>query len=175
MLTGCFAVEATLQSTLVCFFNQTCIDNLRLILNETSSTKIELDTRSLNRLLLSRYSPVTTIAEIIGGLMIDNFSWSASHKRYYEECRPVVCSYTITNRNDAVFVLTSVLGLIDGLSSSFLFIIPRLVKLTNTVIHRLCLRRRRPIEVQPIQFSLVTISMFVIPIKLFCVPTVLFR
>lgn len=149
MLTGCFLVEATLQSTLACFFNQTCIDILRLILNETLSTRTELNTVSLNRSLPSRYSPETTIAEILGALMIDNFSWSASHEHYYEQCRPLLCSYTIMRRNDVVFVLTSVLGLAGGLSKIFLFIIPRLVQSSNTLIHRLSLYHHRQIAVQP--------------------------
>ena len=55
---------------LSCFFDQTCIDQLRLILNETSSFFYELNTTALDASLPTRYSAATKIDEIINHVML---------------------------------------------------------------------------------------------------------
>jgi hypothetical protein len=149
MVVACYPLEATLKSTLTCFFNQTCINELRSILNQTSSNSIELNTVALGHSLLSRYSSETKIEEIINQLMIDNLTWNASHERYYAHCQPSKCYYMINSRNNPIYVLTTILGLIGGLSSVLQVTIPRLVTLGSKLIKRLCRCNQRRNEIQP--------------------------
>jgi hypothetical protein len=149
MVVACYPLEATLKSTLTCFFNQTCINEVRSILNRTSSNSIELNTVALDHSLLSRYSSETKIEEIINQLMIDNLTWNASHERYYANCQPSKCYYTINSRNNPVYVLTTILGLIGGLSSVLQVTIPRLVTLGSKMIKWLCRCNQRRNEIQP--------------------------
>ncbi len=149
MIVACFPVESALQSTLTCFYNQTCINELREILNETSFNIIDLNSTALDSSLSSRYSPETKIEEIFNQIMLENISWNASHVRYYETCRPSMCFYTIKSRNNPVYVLTMILGLIGGLSSVLQVIIQYVIKFVSKLIHRFCHCNQRRNEVQP--------------------------
>jgi len=149
MVVACFPVQAALKSTLICFFDQTCIDGLRLALNETSYVFYDLDTTALDGSLPSRYSSETKIEEMFNHLMIEHITWNASHEKYYETCRPSKCFYTIQRRNNLVYVLILVLGLIGGLSSILQVIIPYVVKMISKLFNRLCHCNRHQAEVHP--------------------------
>ena len=135
---------------LSCFFDQTCIDQLRLILNETSTFFYELNTTALDASLPSRYSAATKIDEMINHVMLENINYSASYEKYYQNCRPSICVYTIQTRNNRVYVLTVILGLIGGLSSILQVIISRVVNLASKLFNRFRHFRRHQTEIQPL-------------------------
>jgi hypothetical protein len=71
----------------------------------------------------------TTIQELVDDLMIEKWNGSTMYERYYNQCQPTQCSYAIEARNDVVHIFTTLFGIIGGLTTVLMLIIPRLVKL----------------------------------------------
>ena len=52
---------------------------------------------------------------MINRLMVEAWNWSAVYENYYNRCQPVMCTYTVITRNDAIYIVTTMFGLIGGL------------------------------------------------------------
>lgn len=100
---------------------------------------------SLDSLLSSRYNKSSTIQELVNYSMVENWTLSHVYESYYKECQPTKCTYTSMAKNSAVYIVTTVLGLIGGLVAVLKLLIPRLVKFTPRLIKiiRRCLRLSR--------------------------------
>ncbi|CAF4063791.1 unnamed protein product [Rotaria sp. Silwood1] len=134
---GCFVTEALLQSSLQCFYNQTCINELRTYLTYNSS----LIVTALNASLLNRFFENSTIQELVDKLMIEQWNLSTTFESYYNACQPRQCTYTYAARNDIIYIVTILFGLAGGLVTVLKFIVPRLVKLVRN--------RKRFTKIQP--------------------------
>jgi hypothetical protein len=99
MMVGCYPMEALLQSTLQCFYDQECIDS-----NNTFS---KLNISSLER---SRFNINTTIELILNQLMVEEYSTSISYENYFNQCAPTSCTYTHFERHHTSEVITSLIG-----------------------------------------------------------------
>ncbi|CAF0846729.1 unnamed protein product, partial [Adineta steineri] len=122
---GCFIVEALLQSTLECFYNQTCLNILQSYGRFSSSMNVI----PLNSSLSSRYNTTSTIQELVNELMVENWNLSIIYENYYNGCQPTQCSYSYTAKNNAIYIATMIFGLIGGLMTILQCFIPRLVRL----------------------------------------------
>jgi len=136
ILTGCYIVEALLQSNLICFYNQSCIDNLRHALNST----IKLNTTALDSTISSRYKPNIILAHIIANLMVEQWTNTTSHKNYYTECHPVICSYTYVGKNSWFVVITTTIGVFGGLTTILIFLVPLVIR----ILRSFCKQRVAP-------------------------------
>ncbi|CAF1224770.1 unnamed protein product [Adineta steineri] len=85
IMRGCYILEAFLQSNLICFYNQSCVNNLRSALNTTDplNMTIVLNTTALNPLLPSQFHINSTLNDIINELMVEEWITNASHEMYY--------------------------------------------------------------------------------------------
>ncbi|CAF1180168.1 unnamed protein product [Adineta steineri] len=130
---GCYVMPSVLNSTLSCFFNQTCLD---MIQNEVESV------RSINITILNinstHFPPHTRIQIILDNLMIEAWNEKISYEKYYEKCAPEQCTYTYTSRNNPIQVITTLIGLFGGLSVA--------LKIIVSLIIRQIRRRMRPRE-----------------------------
>ena len=139
---GCYVIESLLQSDLRCFYNQTCLDQLQTYLNSSMAIT------ALNSALPSRYSPNTSINELLAWLMIEEINPSTNYDAYYDACQPIECTYTVqTNgaimmKDDITYIIGILIGVIGGLIAILNLIVPRLVRLIvygrrNREIHAL--------------------------------------
>ena len=64
---------------------------------------------------------------MMNDLMVEQWNSSITFAKYYDECKPSECSYTIGSRNDAIFIATTVFGLVGGLVTILRIIVPRLI------------------------------------------------
>ena len=126
VLNGCFVVEALLQSTLECFFDQQCFDEVTVLLSST----VLWNGTVLDDQMKSRFSPTTPVGEMLQVLMVEEWDWSSAYGDYFNECRPVQCSYTVRTRNDVIIIVTTVVGLIGGLVTALKLIVPCIVWLS---------------------------------------------
>jgi hypothetical protein len=60
--------------------------------------------------------------------MIEKWNATPIFERYYNECQPKNCKYSITKRNDLIYISTTLFGLAGGLTTVLELVIPRLVK-----------------------------------------------
>ncbi|CAF1541165.1 unnamed protein product [Adineta ricciae] len=134
---GCYTVEALLHSTLECFYNYTCLQELQL---HTLASKT-FYVMPLNSLLKSKYPINSTIEQLLDQLMIEEWTWSSHYEQYYNHCRPVNCTYSYRSKNGLIYIATTSIGLLGGLVTVLEFTIPRLVKFIDWII--LARRQRR--------------------------------
>jgi hypothetical protein len=104
MMAGCYPLEALLQSTFQCFYNQTCIDsnNTFQALNSSSNQS-------------SQYSINTTIESILNKLMVEDYLTDISYENYFSQCEPLWCSYSYVSHRDTIEVTSTPIGLYGGL------------------------------------------------------------
>ena len=77
---GCFIIQSVLQSTLECFFNQTCLDAVQVEIASEKSISIPiLDASS------TRFSPEAFIGTILDELMIENWGRAIWYDQYYAQ------------------------------------------------------------------------------------------
>ena len=124
---SCYLVESLLQSTLECFYNQTCFDTLISFMNITWPLNVTvLDSSSP-----SQFSTTSTIKEIVGMLMVEQWNSSIMFADYYNECAPIECTYMETSRYDMLYIITTLIGLAGGLVTGLKLIAPFIVNLVR--------------------------------------------
>jgi hypothetical protein len=122
---GCYTVEALLLSTLECFYNQACMDNLQMYL----LPPVLLDVTALDSSLPSQYFVNSTVEDLLNTLMIEEWNSTQLYDQYYDECQPIECTYTIETRNNAVYVITTLIGIFGGLTRFSKILVLVLVKI----------------------------------------------
>ncbi|CAF1183739.1 unnamed protein product [Rotaria magnacalcarata] len=151
MRTGCYILEALLQSCLECFFDPICFDSLISYLNST----VIWNGTVMNRTAPSRFLTTSTVGDILDELMIEIWNWTLTFDDYFEECRPIACSYTVTTRNDVVNIVTTLIGLVGGLVTGLKLIVPNLVIAVYYVLRK---RKRRVCEINVVANDLHEVS-----------------
>ncbi|CAF1524782.1 unnamed protein product [Adineta ricciae] len=120
---GCYIVEALLQSSLQCFYDETCINTIQIYLDPSNTINVT----ALDISLSNRFYENTTIEELLDELMVEKWNLSSSYKNYYNECQPFQCSYSQTVQNSAIYIVTTVIGLIGGLITALEMVLPLIV------------------------------------------------
>ncbi len=143
---GCYVIEALLQSTLECFYDQECIDQLQSYIVWSPS----INPRALNASLSSVYSINSTIEDLIDNLMIEEWNVLTTYETYYNECHPTQCIYKLETNNDIIYIVTTLFGIVGGLTTVLKVVVPRLVKL---IVY--CIRKQRA-RVVPETFTVQT-------------------
>lgn len=69
--------------------------------------------------------------------MIEKLNVTVMYDRYYKACEPKECAYKLETRNDVLHIVTTLFGIVGGLTTILKFIITRLVKLIFY-----CIRKR---------------------------------
>ncbi|CAF4024878.1 unnamed protein product [Adineta steineri] len=123
---GCTPSESFRLSTLECFYDQSC---LNLIQNYTSyhNSSTPLSTNS------SRFPENTKIDELIKNLFNEQWFNQSNYSSYYEQCSPLLCSYTDIERFNILYTITLFLGLQGGLAIVLKWICPKLVRIVSTI------------------------------------------
>ena len=125
-------MESLLQSTLECFYDQRCIDELQSYISPSSPNNVT----ALNASLLTKYSVNSTIRQLVDNLMIEKWNTHSIFESYYNQCQPTYCTYSFVKRNDLIYIVTTLFGIAGGLTTVLNVIIPRLIKLVR--------RKRQP-------------------------------
>jgi hypothetical protein len=127
--TGCLPVNSILVSTLECFYNQTCLNNLTSYFppNETFKAMTIADS--------SRYGPTSTVQSMVDNLMVEEWTINISYDKYYSHCAPSLCTYFKVSRHSFVFVITKLLSLLASLTLVLQLVIPPVVRFIERLRH----------------------------------------
>ena len=68
--------------------------------------------------------------------MVENWNLSIMYDHYYDQCQPVLCSYAYIAKNDAIYIVTTVFGLVGGLVTALKIAIPRLVRIITRIVRQ---------------------------------------
>lgn len=123
MYIGCFAMQSVLQSSLECYFNQTCLDAVQTEIYSNASINISILDQSQ-----TRFTSKTLLSTLMDSLMIDDWGRIIQYEKYYNQCRPKFCSYPVWTGRNAYFVFTKMIGSIGGLIVGLRIIVPIVVK-----------------------------------------------
>ena len=128
-LGACNTAEALLKSDFDCLFNQTCIDTMLSMFNVDIPDRLPLsaDTlaiKALNSSQLSSFHSNDKVEAMVRKLMMDEWIIESYYEAYYDECAPTTCTYILNRRMDIVYVVTSIIGLVGGLSVSLRLLVP---------------------------------------------------
>ncbi|CAF1297268.1 unnamed protein product [Rotaria sordida] len=134
---GCLPQNALFQSTLECFYNQTCLD-IVISLTGALRTVSPLNISNSN----SRFSPTTTIAVLFDNLMIESWENSIHFATYFQTCAPKACSYSYVQRFFLIYMITTIVSIFGGIRVAVYIASPLFVKF----ILRLCRQRVQMIE-----------------------------
>ena len=119
---ACYIVEAVLKSNLRCFFDMTCLQALKNGFDlHVNVSNVVLDRMS------TRYQPLSSLLEIASNLMVENWINETSYEKFFTECHPTSCTLKFVSRSNPVYIITTTIGLIGGLTQVLRFIIPRMV------------------------------------------------
>ena len=120
---GCFTMDSVLQSTLICWYSDTCMHAFQTLMTDFF-VPVTQDVSLLDAMLPTRYPPTTPIEIILNEMMIEQWNSTASYDKFYQMCHPAYCSFTYQQRSSMVFIVSTLIGLFGGLN-----IILRLISL----------------------------------------------
>jgi hypothetical protein len=138
---SCSAVETLYFSDFRCFFNQTCLDILLSMFNVDMPNRLPLPraTRAIVALNSSEsfaFSPTEKLDTLAGKLLVDKWKLEPNFVGYYRKCAPNLCTYTIKRKMDIVYVVTTVIGLLGGLTVIMRLLVPVTVRFMHSIFTR---------------------------------------
>jgi len=145
---GCSIINSVLKSSMECWFNKTCLGQLRKLFKD-ASVSIPDSVTPLNQTLSSRYYPSTSIETIFNEMMIEEWNFSYSIEKFYSKCKPSFCSFTYEKEINIVYIITIIVSLIGGINTILELISPFIIKMIFKVID--ILKHCRPSHIPTIQ------------------------
>ena len=133
--TGCYMVEAVLKSSLLCWFHQTCLEELRSLLTINPALPPPNIT-ALNSTKSTRFLPNTRIRDMIEELLVEQWNPARFYDSFYRKCFPSYCTFTYQKQGSVAYMVASVTGLFGGLN-----LILRLLSLTLIKLFFSCAKR----------------------------------
>lgn len=123
LLIGCYIDEATLGSTLECYYNQSCLNAIHSQFRlPPSSNASALDPSSP-----SQFNTNSSISSFVAQMMVENWTNTSSHMAFYNKCKPSTCTYSYQGKHDLLTIITTIIGLLGGLTFILKLIVPPVV------------------------------------------------
>ena len=129
MTTDCYPYGGLLASTLECYYNSSC---LQLLVSNISAFK------PLNLTASSKFTLTSTVYDLVNVAMTEEFSYTYSAEVYYAQCAPRFCVYSYMHRSILLSIITTIIGVVGGLSTGLRFIVPPLFGLLRKCWRRCC-------------------------------------
>ena len=120
---GCYLVEAMRSSSLECFYNQSCLNQVESFLSSPTPFNATVLDASL-----SNFTVNSTIDTLLSQAMIERWNQDVSWSNYYERCKPATCTYSFATKYNFWYIVTTIIGLIGGLIKVMRIAIPRAIK-----------------------------------------------
>ena len=129
LVKACISLELMLASDLRCFYNQTCIDTLLSMYNVDLPDRLPLPAatlaiRPLNSSIPSRFLPNDTLRKIMDRGFIDEWKTNIDYNNYYATCAPATCTYTLSQRLDLIYIVTTIISAFGGLTVILRLLVP---------------------------------------------------
>ncbi|CAF0901103.1 unnamed protein product [Adineta steineri] len=90
-----------------------------------------MNVTALDTSMSSQFLENSTIGDILDQLMVEEWINSSMYENYYSECKPSYCSYTVRTKNSAIYIITTLIGLVGGLITVLKLMVPYLVMLVR--------------------------------------------
>ena len=120
LVSDCLMINAALQSSLQCYFNQTCLSHLHPAL-ASSINRLNPDNNHQSNVN-------STIEDLLNRFLLDGLSIEVDFAVYYQNCQPYYCSYNYRRRFDYEYAVTTIIGIFSGLNVVLRLLCPRIAK-----------------------------------------------
>ncbi|CAF1069768.1 unnamed protein product, partial [Adineta ricciae] len=130
MFSGCYLVNSILQSTLECFYNQTCLNTFQVTFGGSNNDpRFPILDSSLNLMNES-------IGSIVSRLMVESWKTNIDFSAYFNACALSFCTYEYTQFHSLAYLITMIVGVFGGLTRGLCFFIPILIKVYSKIRSR---------------------------------------
>ena len=133
IVSDCLMMNGVLQSSLQCYYNETCLTQLHPSMPSMGRLSADNDHQSTMN---------STVEDLLDRFLLDQLSIEVDFGRFYRECQPKYCSYSYRRRFDFLYTLTIMVGIFSGLNLVVRFLSPFIAKKFA--------RRRAAIIIQPV-------------------------
>jgi hypothetical protein len=129
-LSSCTPVDACLLSSLECFFNQSCVNDLFPYQRKIDGVTLNFTALNNNTLKASRFNINSTIKSIVDNLMVEEWFIEEQdlYEKYFYQCAPIVCTYLTNVYPDFLSILNVFIGLLGGLCHGLQLIVLPIVR-----------------------------------------------
>ncbi len=107
---GCLTLDSVLKLSLICLYNQTCLDMIQRSAYMSQPVRAEILTYS------PLLPPNTTIEKMLSQLFVSEWLQNISFDRYFNECAPQSCQYSYSMQYNLLYVVTTLVALFGGLT-----------------------------------------------------------
>jgi hypothetical protein len=120
---GCLPMDSMFQSTLECLYDRNCLYMISQIMSTQSYLTLAIHS--------THFQPIntTTLDSMFGGLFIEEWHRNVSYEAYFNACRPIICSYTLSKHFDILYAVSMLLTIYGGLDIVLKIVIPIAFKL----------------------------------------------
>ena len=140
---GCTPTESLLSSTLECFYDHSCVNMLKEYMNYSHL----LQPLSITKTNQSQIN--LTLSDLVKNLFIDRWITTKNYSSYYQQCSPLLCSYSYVEQVNLVYIASFLLGFYGGLSIVLNWICPKVIQFIATIKRNL---KKRSNTVHPGHF-----------------------
>jgi hypothetical protein len=141
---GCLTLDSVLKLSLICLYNQTCLDMIQRSAYMSQPVRAEILTYS------PLLPPNTTIEKMLSQLFVSEWLQNISFDRYFNECAPQSCQYSYSMQYNLLYVVTTLVALFGGLTHGLHFILYCI----QLIIIKFIDRRKKKNQVAPNSNSL---------------------
>jgi hypothetical protein len=135
---GCLPLQSFLRSTFECLYNQSCVDIISSYVNASVIPRALSNT--------SRFASNLLTNDIVQEMFIESWSLNVSYENFFQQCKPISCSYTLIGRYNVLYVVTTIVGLYGGLTVLLKLVVPVAVHRIHKLVRR---QRHTNIQVAP--------------------------
>ncbi|UJR19493.1 hypothetical protein I4U23_022622 [Adineta vaga] len=107
---GCTPLDALLASTLDCLYEIECIQMLWNYFPNLTQTNF-----NWNNSILSSKQDNKSVFDYVQNFFLKNWSSTINYSIYFDQCSPLMCTYTRTDRADLIYAITLFISLYGGL------------------------------------------------------------
>ncbi|CAF1509502.1 unnamed protein product [Rotaria sp. Silwood1] len=118
---NCFIVNSVLKSSLKCWYNYSCLNEVLTKL--TFSNLFNLPNITvLDDTLPSRFLPYIPIEILLNEMMVEQWYTIVNYMALYKNCHPIYCTYVYDGKHNALYLITIIIGIFGGLDIILRFI-----------------------------------------------------
>ncbi|CAF0972752.1 unnamed protein product, partial [Adineta ricciae] len=140
---GCLPYNSLLQSTLECFFNQSCVHQIQ----ESVPALAFVSPLSAH----SRFQQNATVEHLLDQLFIESWNQINNFTAYFQSCSPHSCTYSYDRRFNILYVIVKLIGSFGGLKMVLKFSAPLIVKLIRRIQTCRCISKAMDENEIPVQ------------------------
>ncbi|UJR19292.1 hypothetical protein I4U23_022421 [Adineta vaga] len=124
---GCAPINSLFQSSLICLYNQTCLNQINI--NQIPITPLIAP-------LNNKYSINRTVSQLVDNVFDKQWSVDTSYAQYFKQCQPASCSYSFNPRKNFLEIIVILLGLYGGLTIALKTLSPYIIAFFHWIFFR---------------------------------------